>query len=85
MVRFENTFFSLIGVDKWKSDDNDAVCPDNVVPGKGPWNDYSGDCSRILSTSPNKLEGGECKADTGRFICQKKKGVKLLLSNEING
>lgn len=59
------------GAKKWEADDKDATCPDDVVPG---FHSYSGgDCSRILSASTNKLEGGFCNDDIEKFICQKKK------------
>ena len=67
---------------QWKADDSQATCPDDVVPGSGALWDGSGDCSRIRSTSPNKLEGGECTDDDEKFICQKKKHLTSILLNE---
>ena len=67
---------------QWKADDSNATCPDDVVPGSGNLMDTSGQCSRILSSSPNKLEGGECTDDDEKFICQKKKQLTSILLNQ---
>ena len=66
----------------WKADDSQATCPDDVVPGSGNSWDWSGECSRILSSSSNKLEGGECADDDEKFICQKTKQLTSILLNE---
>ena len=69
--------------DKWQSQaSNDAICPYDIVPGKGHYWDLTGSCAKMLSSSPNKLEGGECDDDIDDFICQK---VKEVTSVQLNG
>ena len=84
---FQKCFNSLMSIllitDKWQSQaSNDAICPYDIVPGKGHYWDLTGSCAKMLSSSPNKLEGGECDDDIEDFICQKAKEVT---SVQLNG